>query len=178
MDELPNPQRTPMTYLVGQIAATGFNVPADLPIDGPGELSAKPQCEEERCKCADSNNDSQRQQRRSDYSFIVFAGVDKRLAHAIIPDLQQCRTRDSLEVPHDTEDKDARIEDANPNQLQRVPAPQRIKCKRCLHQHAQNEHGTLQRHDIGPRDLVHDGIYPGKVLQEQKTTHTSQPTWN
>jgi hypothetical protein len=153
-----------MTYLVGQIAATGFNVPADLPIDGPGELSAKPQCEEERCKCTDSNNDSQRQQRRSDYSFIVFAGVDKRLAHAIIPDLQQRRTRDSLEVPHDTEDKDARIEDANPNQLQRVPAPQRIKRKRSLHQHAQNEHGALQRHDIRPRDLVHDGIYPRKVL--------------
>jgi hypothetical protein len=153
-----------VTYLVGQIAATGFNVPADLPIYGPRELSAESQREEERGKCADSNNDSQRQQRRSDYSFIVFAGVDKRFAHAIVTDFQQPSIRDGLKIPHDTEDKDARIEDANPNQLQRISAPQRIKRKRSLHQHAQNEHGALQRHDIGPRDLVHDGIYPGKVL--------------
>jgi hypothetical protein len=153
-----------VTYLVGQIAATGFNVPADLPIYGPRELSAELLREEERSKCADSNNDSQRQQRRSDYSFIVFVGVDKRFAHAIETDFQQLSIRDGLKVPHDTEDKDARIEDANTNQLQRVSAPQRIKGKCSLHQHAQDEHGALQRHDIGPRDLVHDGIYPGKVL--------------
>jgi hypothetical protein len=94
----------------------------------------------------------------------VFAGVDKRFAHAIVTDFQQPSIRDGLKVPHDTEDKDARIEDANTNQLQRVSAPQRIKGKCSLHQHAQDEHGALQRHDIGPRDLVHDGVYPGKVL--------------
>jgi hypothetical protein len=107
----------------------------------------------------------------------VLAGVDKGFACAIEIKFQQPRVHNRLKVPHDTEDKDARIEDANPNQLQRVSAPQRIERKHSLHQHAQDEHGALQRHDIGPRDLVRDGIYPRKVLCEKKTTHQSA-TWS
>jgi hypothetical protein len=100
-------------------------------------------------------------------------GIDKGFVRAIDALHQQGSVRYRLGVTQDGKDKDARVEDAYPNQLERVSSPERIECKCDLDNVAQNKHRALQRHDIGPRNLVYHGIYPTDVLCEEDPMHLS-----